>query len=92
MPRTNLWNRTVPRVELDQRSREARLRYEQVERLLLWRAAVRQFRLQRALYLFRVGMYRGAQQESRVTEPLSDRPPFCMAILGACALAEALPL
>jgi len=34
VPRTNLWSHSVPRVELDQRSREASLRLEQVERLL----------------------------------------------------------
>jgi hypothetical protein len=32
MPRTNLWGQSVPRVELDQRSREARLRLERIER------------------------------------------------------------
>ena len=31
MPRTNLWSQSVPRVELDQRSREARLRLERIE-------------------------------------------------------------
>ena len=32
MLRTNLWSQSVPRVELDQRSREARLRLERIER------------------------------------------------------------
>src|SRR6266436_6222348 len=32
MPRTNLWNHSMPRAELDQRSREARLRLERIER------------------------------------------------------------
>jgi hypothetical protein len=32
MSRTNLWSQSVPRVELDQRSREARLRLERIER------------------------------------------------------------
>jgi len=31
--RTNLWSHSVPRVELDQRSREASLRLEQIKRL-----------------------------------------------------------
>ena len=55
MPRTNLWNRTVSRVELDQRSREARLRLGQLEQLLVALVAVRrkQARLRRVLYLFR---------------------------------------
>jgi hypothetical protein len=34
VPRTSLWSHSVPRVELDQRSGEASLRLEQVERLL----------------------------------------------------------
>ena len=38
MPRTNLWSQSVPRVELDQRSREARLRLERIERLFVPRA------------------------------------------------------
>jgi hypothetical protein len=33
VPRTNLWSHSVPRVELDQRSREASLRLEHIERL-----------------------------------------------------------
>jgi hypothetical protein len=55
MPRTNLWSRTVSRAELDQHSREARLRLEQLERLFISLVAVRQrqARLRRVLYLFR---------------------------------------
>ena len=55
MRRTNLWNRVVPRIELDQRSREARLRLEQIERVFISLIAVsqRQARLRRRLYLFR---------------------------------------
>jgi hypothetical protein len=37
--RTNLLSKSVPRVELDQRSREARLRIARIERLLVPRAA-----------------------------------------------------
>ena len=40
MPTANLWNRSVPRVELDQRAREARLRLEQLERLMPRAAAI----------------------------------------------------
>ena len=39
MPTANLLNRSVSRVELDQRAREARLRLEQVERLVSRAAA-----------------------------------------------------
>ena len=35
MPRKNLWNANVPRVEFDQRVRDARLRLERIERLLV---------------------------------------------------------
>lgn len=91
MPRTNLWDRTVSRVELDQRSREVRLRLEQIERLLVWRAVVRQSRLRRVLYLFRVGMQRGAPQERRARGPLSDRRPSRMPLLEIRPLGEALP-
>jgi type II secretory pathway component HofQ len=52
MLRTNLWNKSVPvRVELDQRSREARLRLERIERLLVPRAAVTNSRAKRLLCL-----------------------------------------
>ena len=65
MPRTNLWSQSVPRVELDQRSREARLRLEQgIERLLLPRDIVKKSWPQRALYLFGAGTYRGAARAS----------------------------
>ena len=42
MPRTNLWNHSMPRAELDQRSREARLRIERVEPLFSRPVALRQ--------------------------------------------------
>src|SRR5215472_14512597 len=45
--RTNLWSHSAPRVELDQRSREASLRLEQIERLLRPRARARHFRFWR---------------------------------------------
>jgi len=50
MPSPDLWSKTVPTVELDQRSREARLRFECIERLLIPGAGVkhsgiRRFRL-----------------------------------------------
>jgi hypothetical protein len=47
MSRIHSWNRSLSRIELDQRSREAHLRLEQIEWLLLPDAAVRQFRLRR---------------------------------------------
>ena len=65
MPRTNAWSQSVPRVELDQRSREARLRLEQgIERLLLPRDIVKESWPRRALYFFDAGTYRGAARAS----------------------------
>jgi hypothetical protein len=40
MLRASLSNKSVSRVELDQRARDARLRLERIERLLVLRAAV----------------------------------------------------
>jgi hypothetical protein len=92
MPRTNLWSQSVPRVELDQRSREARLRLERIERLFVPRAAVTHSRLRRLLGLLSVGIYRGAPQESRIRGPLSDRRPSRRpTILEVWRLEEALP-
>ena len=54
--RTNLRSKSVPRIELDQRSRAARLRFERIDRLLMPRAAVKHPRLRRLLCLFSVGI------------------------------------
>jgi hypothetical protein len=43
MARPNLWSKSVPRVELDQRARDARVRFVWVERLLLPRVPVASF-------------------------------------------------
>jgi hypothetical protein len=40
MLKANLWSESVPRVELDRRAREARLRLERIERLLMLRGAM----------------------------------------------------
>ena len=47
--KTNLSSRTVPRVELDHRSREARLRFERIARLFIRRVTVTPFRLRQLL-------------------------------------------
>jgi hypothetical protein len=49
MPRTDLLGQSARRVELDQRSREARLRLEHIERLLILRRLPRQSLLRRVL-------------------------------------------
>jgi hypothetical protein len=60
MMKTNLWSKSVPRVELDQRSRTARLRLERIDRLPILPVAVTHSRLRRLLCLFSVGIYGGA--------------------------------
>jgi hypothetical protein len=75
MPRTNLWSQSVSRIELDQRCREARLRFERIDRLFILRDTVTHSGLRRLLYLFAVGRYGRLPQEGGVEEPLSDRWP-----------------
>jgi hypothetical protein len=55
VPRTNLWSHSMPRVELDQRSREASLRLEQIERLFRPPVRVKDSRLLRLVYLLSLG-------------------------------------
>ena len=80
MPRGYLWSRNVPRVELDQRSREARLRFERIDRLFILRATGTHppWRL---LYLFRVGRHGGLAQQGGVKDLLSNRWPFRLPML-----------
>jgi hypothetical protein len=78
MPSINFWSRSLSRVELDQRAREARLRLERLERLLISRATARQARRRRLLSLPGGGEYRGEPQRSRIRGPLSDRRPSRM--------------
>ena len=74
MRRANLWNQSVSWVELDQRARDARLRLERLERLLLPRAAVRRSPLGLLLYLCS-GVFASASRESRPRGPVSNRRP-----------------
>ena len=81
MPRTNLWNQSVPRVELDQRSRAARLRFERIDRLFKVRPTMMHLRLRRLLYLFTVGRYGALPREGGVKELPSDRWPSRLPML-----------
>jgi hypothetical protein len=65
MPRTQLLEQSALRAELDQRSREARLRQEQVERLLVVRPPPRQSMLRRVVRRLRWRIYVGGQTEDR---------------------------
>ena len=73
-----LCNKSVSRVEIDQRARDARLQLERIERLLAPRAAATASWLRRALYLFSSGRYGAGSQSSRTRGPLSNQRPSRM--------------
>lgn len=75
MPKADLWNRSVSRVELDQRVRDARLRFERLERLVVSHAAATDSRLRRVLCLFKVGIQYGKWRLSRAREPVRNQRP-----------------
>jgi hypothetical protein len=82
MPRSILWSRNVPRVELDQRSREARLQFERIDQLFIVRRTVTHSRLRRLLYVFTVGSYGGLPHgDGEIKEPVSDRWPSGLPML-----------
>jgi hypothetical protein len=92
MIRTNLSSKSVPGSELDQRSREVRLRLERIERLLVSRAGVTHSWLRRLLCLFGVGVCGGEPQDGRTRGPLSNRRPSRMpTILEVWRLEQPLP-
>ena len=70
-----LCNKSVSRVEIDQRARDARLRLEQIERRLVSRAAVTASWLRRVRYLFSFGRRGGGSRTSRIQGPLNSRRP-----------------
>jgi hypothetical protein len=71
--RADLWNKSVPRVEMDQRVRDARLRLHRMERLLVPQAAVTSSWFKRVLWLFGFGKNGGRVQGRRIRGPLSNR-------------------
>jgi hypothetical protein len=74
MPRPDLLDQSATRVELDQRSRDARLRLEYVERLLVLRPLQRQSLLRRVLRCLR--------SRTRLGEQISGRPLTAVAAPG----------
>lgn len=76
--KANLLSRSVPRAEIDRRVREARLRLQQNERLLVPRAAVTSSWLRRALGLFGVSAYGKGIRGYRTRGPLRNRRPSPM--------------
>jgi hypothetical protein len=95
MLRANLWNKSVSRVELDQRARDARLRLERIERLLVLRAAVTDCWLRRVPWLFSSGRSGEGSRVGRTRGTLSNQRPHLpqihevwlevCACVGACA-------
>jgi hypothetical protein len=79
MLKANLGSKSVPRVELDQRVRDARLRLERLERLLVPRVAATASWVRRALCLLSLGRSGAGSQASRSRGPLSNRRPSGMA-------------
>jgi hypothetical protein len=75
MLRANLWNESVSRVELDQRARDARLRLERIERLLVLRAALTDTLLRRVLWLFSFGRSGEGSRARRTGRTLSNHRP-----------------
>ena len=71
MLKGNFPMRNVPRVELDQRAREARLRLERVERLLVPHPAARYQWLRWLICILEVRFYAGARN-SRTGGSLSE--------------------
>ena len=95
MPRMNLWSHSMPRAEIDQRSREARLRFELIVLVFMLRDPATPFRLRRRLYSITVGRYGKLPQEGGVKDsPPSNRWPRGISMLlglwlenaGACDL------
>jgi hypothetical protein len=62
MPSTNRWIQNVPSIEIDQRSRDARLRFERIDQLFELSSTATHSRLRRLLYLFTVGKFGGLPQ------------------------------
>jgi hypothetical protein len=87
MARPNLCSNSVPKVELDHRARDPRLRLVRIEQLLVSRAAGKGFRL---LRLFGWGLYRQPKRD-RTSGSLSKPRSGCMpeidsARFGGCGV------
>lgn len=70
-----LCNKSVSRVEIDQRTRDARLRLEQIERLLVPRGAMTVFWLRRVVCLFQYEHPLGRQAGRPLTNQRPSRMP-----------------
>ena len=81
MPKTNMSSQSVSRIEIDQRSREARVRFERTDLLFVLSTTVTHSWLRGLLYLFTGRRYGGLPKEGGVTERLSDRWPSRLPML-----------
>ena len=92
MPNKNLWDNNVPKAEYDLRARDARLRLERVERLLVKRdaaaPAAASFRYFRLLSLL-ISNVAGSGRKRQRTGPPSDRRPCCISSYGRPSSAVA---
>jgi hypothetical protein len=77
MARRSLLNKSVPRVELDHRARDARLRLVRIERLLVLRAAVPVW-LSALVRLLGFRIYGKRRRGDRTRGSLSNRQHGCM--------------
>jgi hypothetical protein len=76
MPNKNLWDKDVPRAEYDLRARDARLRLERVERLLVKRDAAAGFRYFRLLSLLISNVAVSGRKRRRTGSPSDRRPCY----------------
>ena len=88
MPRNNVEVRVVPRVELDQRAREARLRIERAERLFAPRPAVTYSWPRWLIWGLNARIFGAAPRKSRTRKPLSDQRPSCTGLFRTRVLHE----
>jgi hypothetical protein len=75
MLKVEVRNKSVPRVELDQRARYARLQLERMEQLLEPHGAVTAPWFKRVLYLLGFGDPADGSRAGQIREPLSDWRP-----------------
>jgi hypothetical protein len=91
MPKVDRWYNGVPRVELNQRARDARLRLERLKRLLVPRTVMTGFWLRRVVCFFSFDQYESPQGH-QARGPLNNQRPSRMpTILKAQHLGEVVP-
>lgn len=76
MLKANLWEKNVPRVELDQRARGSRLGFECMERLLLLRDPVTPSRRRRIFCFLRSASHTPSGELAESGGPLTNRRPL----------------